>query len=356
LRQNILIGILVSREFINKTRKKVQMVDQKPLVVIVDEEARRNLTSLSFRWFYGSRERNNGTYVLETPLGERVEITGTLVENPRVNVHSAEFFYLETTPACQLNCAHCGVKGDALKTKGDVTREDVPYLTEDFARALQKDLLDYPYVGMSRALFFGGGEPFISPSKFAQLQNILTPLPKTVRIVTTNGLPLPLDKDAFAQFMEAVGTPQIMLSYSDAHRHEYERMAANNLYPGYVPAVEPEHALDEKAAILQRHCKELGYSFTINQVERQVEPVSSDLREWILRSAKSEPKIIHTTIDGRRDPCSQGEELAVRSNGRVYPHCYHIFNGQYYIGRMGLLLKGGNKHERKLFVYVRVSN
>ena len=310
----------------------------KPLAVIVDEEARSNLKGLGFRWFYDSREKNNGTYLLETPRGERIEITGTLVETPRVNVHSAELFYLETTPACQLNCAHCGVKSDALKVKGDAIREDVPYITEDFARALQKDLQDYPYAGMSRAMFFGGGEPLISPSKFARLQKILHPLPRTHRVVTTNGLPLPLDKDAFAQFMESIGKPQLLLSYSAAHCQQYQILAKSRLYPGYVPEVEPEHALDEKAAILHKHCLEGGYSFAINQVERQFEPASTDLREWILRSARSEPQIIYTTIGGRRDPCSQGEELAVRSNGRVYPHCYHIFNGQYYIGRMGLLI------------------
>jgi len=336
--QNIPIGIIISRAFINKINRKARMTQPKPLVVIVDQEARRNLVSLDFKWFPSSREIRNGHYLIETPIGERVEVEGTLVEDPNLDVHAAEFLYLEVTPACQLNCAHCGVKGDALKTKGEVTLNTVPYLTEEFALALGENMKNYPYSKMQRSFFFGGGEPLIAPEKFSRLQEILQNLPQTYRIVTTNGLSLPLEEEKFAAFMEYIHKPQLMLSLSQAHRQQYEILARKGGFPGYIPNVPPEQALFEKAAILHRHCVKLGLPYAINAVERSPHALATELRELILHSATLEPNIVCTTIDGSRNPCSQGEEMAIRSNGRIYPHCYHIFNGKYYIGRMGLLI------------------
>ncbi len=318
------------------------MNKSKPLVVIVDEEARDNLNRLNFRWFCRARERNDATYTIETPLGELTELRGTIVENPRLDTYAAEFLYLEVTPACQLNCAHCGVRKDALKTKEEVINDEVPYITEDFAVALQDNMKTYPYPYLKRAFFQGGGEPLISPKKFARLQEILDPLPQTNRVVTTNVLSLPLDIEQLAELMDEIKKPQIMASYSELHCRQYELLAKQGRFSEYIPEGEPSTALQRKISLLHHNFAKLGLNFTINVVEKFKEPFSRDLRESILQyghhTAVREPHIIATIIDGIREPCSQGEEMAIRSNGRVYPHCYHIFNGQYYIGRMGLLV------------------
>ena len=173
-----------------------------------------------------------------------------------------------------------------------------------------------------------------------KVENAFSDFERTTRVVTTNGLNLPLDENAFTDFIESIGRPYIMLSCSDAHLAQYATLARGGRFPYHVPCqVAPENSLADKAATIEEYCRRLDVGFTDNVVEsRESESkLAKDLRGYILKSAKKEPKIFSTEIDGFRHPCSQGQELSIRSNGRMYPHCYDIFNGTNYIGRIGLL-------------------
>ncbi|MBU0459857.1 MAG: hypothetical protein KKH52_04475 [Nanoarchaeota archaeon] len=318
------------------------MTEDKHLVVIVDEEARKNLKDLKFRWFSNSKERNDKPYLLENPLGTTEEVTGTLVTDHQLQEHAAEYLYLEITSACQLRCQHCGIKSDLSprNNKGFVDN-DAPYITDDFVTALERAIHEQPSVGLQRKLFFGGGEPLISPLKFAEINLAFSQLERTTRVATTNGLNLPLDERAFADFIDGpVNFPYVMFSCSGAHIAQYTAFARGGKFPQYIPDnVNPEKALYEKARVIEDYCQKLSIGFTSNVVEPKAEHrLQKDLRAHILQAAQREPKIFGTEVNGHRDPCSQAQELAIRSNGRLYPHCYDVFNGTFYIGKIGLLV------------------
>lgn len=334
----------------------------KPLVVIIDEESRSNLEALKFRWFSDGEFRDDRVYSIETPKGEIRTIEGTLVNEPKLNEHAGEYLYLELTSTCNFSCKHCGIMNGLEHTpQGELIWNDAVYVTQEFAETLSKALIGNPYSLLHRNIFLGGGEPLINPQKFAKIYSALSGtnglgngLERTTVIVTTNGCTLPLKFEAFEDFVRGIGSPYIFLSCSEAHQQQYAKLAKSEKFPLHIPAgVAPDVALYEKARIISEYCKELGIGFTINVVEPgrgglNSHIMNNDLRTYILESAKAKlsefperirlPEIIQTEVDGYRQPCSQGQELAIRSNGDVYPHCYDVFTRTNKLGVMGLLV------------------
>jgi hypothetical protein len=324
-------------------------MSEKPLVVIIDEEARSNLDILNFRWFFQGRKQNDQRYLIETPVGKKKEVQGTLIENPDLKDHAQEYVYLELTDVCNFNCRHCGVK-DSLDFTRNLVDDSVTYLTENFLRAFTGAIKRRYQIDRQtssgrghRNVFFGGGEPLISPLNFRRVKDMFDSLKSinpseahTNIYVATNGVMLPLDQQEFQDFMGSIGKPYLILSSSDAHVNQYARLATDSEHGKYVPNwCDPKEALFEKADLIQEYCQNLGVGFVVNLVESRY----GELRKNIIKSAHEDLKIFSTTADGNRIPCSQGQELSVRANGNVYPHCYDIFNGHNKLGVMGLLIE-----------------
>ncbi|MBI4453690.1 hypothetical protein HY636_03525 [Candidatus Woesearchaeota archaeon] len=334
----------------------------KPLVAIIDEEGRHNLNALGFRWFFRSQQRNDRVYSIETPTGEIRTISGTLVEEHKLNEHAGEYLYLELTNSCNFRCTHCGIKeGLDYSPDGRLIWPDAVYVTEEFARKLSSALQGNPYPFLFRNIFLGGGEPLIAPHKFAKVYSALCGLERTAVIATTNACALPLDFKAFEDFITGIGLPYLFLSCSQAHQQQYAGLAKAGKFSYHIPSnVSPEYALHEKAKLVAEYCQKLGVGFTINVVEKRYKIYETrgkkssktnanlihDLRRYILESAKAKrseevrmPEIIQTEVDGYRQPCSQGQELAIRSNGDIYPHCYDVFTRTNKLGVIGLLIR-----------------
>ena len=314
------------------------------LAVIVDADSRKNLSELQNRWF-GEIKQNDKDYLIEPPIGGKpIEVYGTLVRNPKLSEHSAEYLYLELTNTCNFACRHCGVKGDVNHIKDSTLVDDnAPYLTEKFVDALAESLKRHPFPGLERKLFYGGGEPLISPKKFAKINNKLAQLKRTYPVVITNGCSLPLDQNDFYKFMEDIGSPYLFFTLSTEHNRQYERISKNDSLHGYMPlkSDDSEEAIRLKIWTINRYCseKELGFSvLALNSKDGKGKKLEEDLRKQIIKEALDIE--IHTIEqDEKREPCSQGMELSIRANGDLYPYCTDIFNGHPKLGVIGLLRK-----------------
>jgi hypothetical protein len=314
------------------------MAKNRSLVVVVDAQAHEKLKDLNFRYFIQAKKQRVRNYTLETPLGNRRKVSGTLVARPNFKQHSAEYLYLEVNNTCNFSCPPCGVGNKINHIKlAQIINEDAHYITPEFVSTLASKIQNHPYAGLVRKMFYGGGEPLLSPKKFRTLMDGFEGIERTIHVVATNGCTLPLDYDKFAAFVEEIGRPYIFLSVSEHHKGQYARLSreAGEKLAQYIPQnVQPEHALEEKARIIGEHCENLGIGFTVNVLEYPDTHTEKDLREHII---KSDIEIISTELNGHRQPCSQGQELAIRSNGDIYPHCYDIFTGTNRIGVVGLL-------------------
>ena len=131
-------------------------------------------------------------------------------------------------------------------------------------------------------------------------------------------------------------TPHTFLSLSSSHIGQYALWAKKENLSGYIPqdASSPQEVLFRKAEILTDLFQSRGLGFTINVIDNIGGNVSNDLRESVMRNLP----IFETTSYGHREPCSQGQELAIRSNGDLYPHCYDVFNRTNKLGTIGFLL------------------
>jgi len=306
-------------------------MENKPLVVVIDEEGRSNLRDLNFRWFYDGKKQNDQSYHIQTPMGEDIEVHGTLVRDPRLHNSAEEYVYLELTNACNFCCPHCGIK-DTLSYSRKAIDGEVAYLTEEFSTAFTEAIKENGRL-LGRKVFFGGGEPLIAPNKFRFIKDLFDKLDRTETYVATNGSMLPLDFGEFQKFMESINNPYLVLSGSDAHINQYARLATNGEYGKIIPNwCHPKQAFTEKAKLIQEYCRNLDVNFIVNLVEER----PGELRRSILESAHG-LNVFSTQIDGKRIPCSQGQEISIRADGRVYPHCYDIFNGHNKLGILGLL-------------------
>jgi hypothetical protein len=206
---------------------------------------------------------------------------------------------------------------------------------------LYQAIKENPFPAVDRNLFYGGGEPLIAPAKFAKINKKLSRLKNTNNIVATNGCALPLDKDEFQYFVEQIGNPFIFLTLSPDHQRQYSQLAAVGTFPDKIPSdVDPAKAIYEKIGIINEYCADLGIGFTtLNLMDKKGKhaKLEGDLRKHIIERALREVNIHHIPENERRDPCSQGQELAIRANGDLYPYCTDIFNGHPKLGVIGLL-------------------
>jgi len=320
-------------------------MDAKPLVVIIDEEARANLDSLGFRWFYKGKRQEDREWTVETPVGEERKITGTLVEKHRLGEHSEEYLYLELTPYCQFSCAHCGIQDDVISTGlKKAVRDDAKYMTSEFAWKLAATFKQSGRV-IPRQIVYGGGEPLISPNKFGEIHSIFRNAHNARCIVITNGYSIPVFDSLFEEFLRTAGIrapDNIYVSSSDAHNLQYSRIAEKNTSPELIPSVESrDDVLPAKILDIKRLCKVHGIGFRPIVLGKRN---GEDLRAYILKAANEElaKELLrdanYIEKDGKRDPCSQGQETSVRANGDIYPYCFDIYRKEHKIGVAGLLL------------------
>ncbi len=331
---------------------------EKPLVVIVDEEARKNLKQLSFRWFFNSQKQDDKEWIIETPMGKTREVKGTLVTDHRLGEHTEEYLYLELTTHCHFKCKHCGV-GEDVQSEGIkfVTNElgDAEYMTTEFAEKLAATFPDSGRV-IPRNVFYGGGEPLIAPARFKDIHSIIgtatrpSPIVKgevrsTRPHVITNGYSIPLTEDNFMAFLKETNISHgdfIYFSTSDAHQRQYARASELGLASGYVPPVDhPYEALGEKIILLGGLCEKLGIGFRpLVLGDRN----GKDLRSYILKKANDDlaKNLIYSMNElelfGSREPCGNGQETSIRFNGDTFPHCYDIFKHTPKVGITGLLI------------------
>ena len=309
----------------------------KDLVIIVEESATPNEKELSSSWFQGLKG-TTGEYSIETPLGDPRVVKGTLLDGFDLSYITSEIFYLDITNECNFNCGHCGIKKDVkfVKMDGEPYKENARYVTSDFIEGVARLIGKFP-TGLEdgyRKLFYGGGEPLISPKRFAEINHAFDSVELTTRIVVTNGLGLPVDESEFVSFMNRIGNPHIMLTYTESHASQYAALAAQGSFSRWVPDIEPCMALPEKIRLLHHICRNNGLNFEGNSVYPNGQDHPRELREIIMKNAI---QWVSTEINGHKKPCPKRRETAIRFNGDVYPHCYDVFTGENKLGVIGFL-------------------
>ncbi|MFH1316649.1 MAG: radical SAM protein [Candidatus Woesearchaeota archaeon] len=302
------------------------------LVAVVEREA----SHYAEQWFHmrpGARD-NVDTVRIETPIGQQRIVTGTVVPVD-LSYITSEYFYLDVTNRCNFACSMCGVKGDLIR--GPVSGEEkASYLTDEFVDCVAEGIKEYlPWLVGHRIMFYGGGEPLVDPDQFARIHHSFDDVENTTRVVITNGLSLPISEDGLLEFLDRIGNPFVMITYSEDHANHYEALAGNGLAGKYIPDVSPEQALVEKIRLLNDHAIKNGFGFSVNAVYPNGHPSELDLRDMILQGALKNS--VMTCFNGRRDPCSQNKETSIRFNGDVYPHCYDIFTKNNKLGIIGIL-------------------
>lgn len=314
------------------------MAKEKELVVIVDEEARKTLEPLGFRYFAEAKRKRDRTYVIKTPLGKKRKVEGTLVRKPNLEEHAAEYIYLEVTDYCNFSCNGCGVSKDLTHvTLTKLIDKNAKYITPEFIEAFSRLTKNQPFHAMVRRFFYGGGEPLINPHEFRRVINGFSDLERTIHVVLTNGCNIPLDPDEFRSYVDGIGNPYIFITYTKEHERQYADLARTKRFPVFIPAdVPPEDALKQKIKVIGNNCNDLGIGFTANVVKRGNSQIETDLRNYILKQGIN---IFVMEFNGHRDPCSRGQEIAIRYNGDIYPHCYNIFTKTEKIGIVGLLVR-----------------
>lgn len=315
----------------------------KSLVVIVDEEASKNPET--YRWFNQAQGRRFQGYDLENPLGDKIRVKGQLAPSPALDMASAEYLYLELTYRCNFHCEHCGIQGD-IDHASQIVDPNAKYITPQFVKALADALEEHPFHAVERNLFYGGGEPLISPEKFGNIHSALKKLEKTTHVIITNGCAFPLDFDRFMEMMDMIGRPYVFFTISAAHKAQYESLAKRKLeeegykIADYIPVyIEPGDAINEKITRIANYCSQLGIGFTALNLEDKKgkwKHIEDDLRKYILQKAV-EVNIHRIPEDEKREPCSKAQELSIRANGDLYPYCTDIFNGHPKLGKIGLL-------------------
>ncbi len=310
----------------------------KNLVIIVEEPKKiHNARNLPVEWFTGANG-TKGEYRIETPLGDERTVKGTLLDKFDLSYITSELFYLDLTRTCNYRCDHCGIKNDVELSKigGDPYNRAAKYVTKDFIGAVARSISKYPpnIIG-DRKLFYGGGEPLINPTRFAEINHAFDKAESTTRIVVTNGLALPINEQEFLDFMDEIGNLHIMLTYTESHAKQYAALAKSRRdFSGWLPSVEPSQALTEKIRILDQICKNNHLQFVVNIAYPNGQFPPKELRETILKNAI---RYVSTDIDGHRDPCSKSRETAIRFNGDLHPHCYDAFTGKNKLGVIGFL-------------------
>jgi len=309
----------------------------KNLVIIVEESAPQTARDLSSSWFQGLKG-TPGEYSIETPIGDPRNVKGTLLDNFDLSYITSEFFYLDLTNECNLNCSHCGIKKYVkfVKMDGEPYKENARYVTPDFIEGVARSIGKFP-TGLKdgdRKLFYGGGEPLISPKRFAEINHAFDSVESTTRVVVTNGLGLPVDESEFVSFMGLIGNPYIMLTYTESHASQYASLAAQGGFSRWVPDVEPGMALTEKIRLLHYICKDNDLNFEVNTVYPNGQNPPHELREIIMKNAI---QWVSTEINGHKKSCPERRETAIGFNGDIYPHCYNVFSGENKLGVIGFL-------------------
>lgn len=313
----------------------------KELVVIIDEESRSTLEDIEFRWFYGGKERKDKKYIIKTPIGDKKEIEGTLVKEPKLNIHTSEYLYLEITDHCNFACPHCGVGDELVKVDNrSIVYPGARYITDGFSSKLRDKIIKHPFK-IKRKLLYSGGEPLLNPDEFKRIKSWFDCLEQTIHAISTNGCNLPLDFEKFREYMGYIGNPTIIFSFSTAHHKQYTNLArsGNGELNGKIPLdVKPEEAIFKKINIIAKHAKELDLGFLVNHVHHR-KSKSYEFDGYLRDTLSEDVQIFTTTLGGYREPCSQGQETSIRLNGDMYPHCYDVFNRSNKIGVIGLLLE-----------------
>lgn len=312
----------------------------KDLVIVVDEEAKNSQgwRNLPREWFRGING-TEGIYRLETPLGDTRTVRGTLLDTFDLSYMTSEFFYLDVTNACNYRCKHCGVKGDIKMVK--IGKEPVcsgaKYITDNFTEAVANAISKYPkeLLGGHRKLFYGGGEPLINPARFSEINQAFDKVENTTRYITTNSLSLPIQEEEFIDFVDQIGRPYLLPTYSKSHAEQFASLARTRRdLSKWIPDVEPDLALKEKVKIQDNICKDHGLDYKINVVTRNGSPVPLELRSLVLNRAL---RHFQTFIDYSKKPCFENQETAIRFNGDLYPHCSDVFIERNKLGVIGFL-------------------
>ena len=305
------------------------------LVVVVDEEARKTLEQNNFRWFSEAKKRNDGEYRLIDPCGNPIKVRGTLVEEPWLDVHSEEYLYLEITRFCSGDCYTCGPTG--IVKGHDPQKGPTPYIEPIFALELAEKIRKHTSRLEKRKFFYSGGEPLIEIASFKWIRGFFDAVENTTFTIATNGLAFPLDMAALTDLVMGLGVDCIMVGYSPGHITDYEKHAREGTYKGFVPQnVKPELALAEKVRILAGYIPD-HIGFSVNVVTGDGD---AGIKEWLAKYC-SNPRIgfINTMLDKPREPCKQGQELSIRYNGDLHPHCYDVFTNQHKLGVIGFLVE-----------------
>jgi len=266
-------------------------------------------------------------------------VEGTLLKGVDLSYATSELFYQEVTNACNLRCEHCGVRNNLELNRIGKTplNKDAKYITKDFIQAIEENIRTYPplLTAGHRQILYGGGEPLMDPSKFARIHKTLDQVESTTRIVVTNGLALPLQEQGLVEFVNQIGNPHIMLTYSESHKRQYTALArSKNDLSDWIPDVNPEYALPEKVKTLNNLCTNNGIYFTVNFVYPRWSDPPQELRELILSNAFNH---VQTDINGKKTPCEEYQETAIDSLGNMYPHCLDLFARTNKLGVIGFL-------------------
>jgi hypothetical protein len=299
-----------------------------------EEEYRRGV-----RLNYFPQDAQEDTVLLRSPAGIEERVTGYRIPGWKLRESSSEVLYLHIVEGCNLACAMCG---NGETDHGAEPGAKAKYMDPAFLQALGETLAENPFPLRTRQVFESGGEPLLNLDQFLAAHNVLQGLEKTAFNVITNGYCIPLQgmQDYLAALHQAdVG---ILLTYKEALKAEYRAHPDRRFVP---PGVNP---LAQKIRMITSAAQVMGMPKHVNVIEPKR---SSRLRDELCTALGDRPSWVFSTplfepargdvpaSDPEIAPCSQAEELSISFFGNVHPHCYHLFQGHFSLGRVGILVE-----------------
>lgn len=283
----------------------------------------------------------------------------SILKRDSINEFSLEYFALEFTRDCNVQCADCYVSANKINGQKPT------YIDLQFIVELAQELKYSPAAGW-REICITGGEPTLDVTKLQTRYGIFNELvPRKHIAIASNLLAIPHSEESVAEFFSKFSDALIQASYNPFLEKQYGIIAANITNEKYERfkdsisrSVSPEFALLEKIRLFDDYAHKHSKKFRIrvNGVNREeMDRYKQKALSYLGNKGRSEHDFIYASrvvrvgngrnLEQAADPtdsaireCEDQEEIYMCINGSLFPTVNHIDNPKARIGTLVRLL------------------